>query len=117
MFITLRPPTREMQREADVTGFYHSPLWNRDYPKLQILTVRELLEDHKKPDVPSYALPAYPVASRVPVKVGVEQQTYLDFDGQPIERRPEDRPDSTTGTAKPRRPRQVRPAVRRKVAG
>lgn len=84
MFITLRESTREMRHEASVAGYYRSDLWNREYPKLQILTIRELLEEGKKPDVPSYALPAYPVASRIPVKVGVEQQTFLDTDGQPI---------------------------------
>lgn len=25
------------------TGFYHSPGWNKDFPKLQILTVEDLL--------------------------------------------------------------------------
>jgi site-specific DNA-methyltransferase (adenine-specific) len=29
--------------EAATAGFYHSPGWNQDYPRLQILTVAELL--------------------------------------------------------------------------
>ena len=43
VFITLEKPSRDMQTEAVGKGFYHSPGWNKDYPKLQILTVEELL--------------------------------------------------------------------------
>jgi len=43
VFITLEPPTREMTTEAVSAGFYHSPGWNRDYPRLQIRTIEELL--------------------------------------------------------------------------
>lgn len=32
-----------MKEEAAGKGFYHSPGWNKDYPKLQILTVEEIL--------------------------------------------------------------------------
>jgi len=43
IFITLEPPTGPMQTEAVSAGFYHSPGWNKDYPKIQILTIEELL--------------------------------------------------------------------------
>ncbi len=43
IFITLEKATREMEREAVAAGYYHSPLTKRDYPKLQILTIEELL--------------------------------------------------------------------------
>jgi len=43
IFITLEQPSRDMITEAATTGFYHSPGWNKDYPKLQILTIEELL--------------------------------------------------------------------------
>ena len=43
VFITLEPPTGPMQTEAVSAGFYHSPGWNKDYPKIQILTIEELL--------------------------------------------------------------------------
>ncbi|NIV32504.1 MAG: hypothetical protein GWN58_24610 [Anaerolineae bacterium] len=33
-----------MRTEAASAGFYHSPGWNRNYPRLQVLTVAELLE-------------------------------------------------------------------------
>ena len=43
VFLTLEPPTRPMLEEAVGEGFYHSPGWNRDYPRIQILTVEDLL--------------------------------------------------------------------------
>ena len=44
IFITLDEPTEPMLKEARAAGFYHSPGWKRDYPKLQILTIQELLQ-------------------------------------------------------------------------
>jgi len=49
VFITLEEPTRPMREEAAVAGFYESP-WGK-HPRLQILTVRELL-DGKSIDYP-----------------------------------------------------------------
>ena len=43
IFITLEPATREMEKEAVEAGFYHSALVKRDFPRLQILTIEELL--------------------------------------------------------------------------
>jgi len=43
VFITLEPPTREMEIEAVSAGFYPSPGWGRDYPRIQIRTIEELL--------------------------------------------------------------------------
>lgn len=43
VFLTLETPSREMVSEAASAGFYHSDLWQKDYPRVQILTVEELL--------------------------------------------------------------------------
>jgi site-specific DNA-methyltransferase (adenine-specific) len=43
VFITLEPETKDMETEAATAGFYHSPGWNKDYPKIQILTIGALL--------------------------------------------------------------------------
>jgi len=43
VFITLKKPTRGMIKEAVQSGFYHSNFWNKDFPKIQILTIDELL--------------------------------------------------------------------------
>ncbi len=41
--ITLEPPTGPMELEAVSAGYYHSPGWKRDYPKIQIRTIEQLL--------------------------------------------------------------------------
>ena len=43
LFITLEEPTKDMLTEAASAGFYHSDVWQRDYPRVQIRTVGELL--------------------------------------------------------------------------
>lgn len=50
LFITLTEPTTPMRREAHGSGYYECH--NKKYPKLQILTIEELLNG-KKPDIPS----------------------------------------------------------------
>ncbi len=54
VLITLEPPTGPMKVEAVSAGSYHSPIWNRDYPKIQILTIEELLHG-KTADMPPLA--------------------------------------------------------------
>ena len=43
VLITMEEPTKPMRTEAADAGFYHSPGWNKDYPRLQILTIADLL--------------------------------------------------------------------------
>ena len=43
VFITPEPPTSHMTREAISAGFYHSLGWGQDFPRIQILTIDELL--------------------------------------------------------------------------
>ena len=44
VFVTLEPPTADMTTEAIKAGKYHSPGWNQDYRRVQILTIEELLQ-------------------------------------------------------------------------
>ena len=44
LFISLDEPTRDMRTEAASGGLYHSDIWQKDYPKIQIRTIAELLE-------------------------------------------------------------------------
>lgn len=44
VFITLDKPSKAMTTEAITAGFYRSPTWNRDYPKIQILSIENLLD-------------------------------------------------------------------------
>lgn len=43
VFLTLQKPSEPMKIEAESCGFYHSPTWHKDYPKMQILTIEQLL--------------------------------------------------------------------------
>jgi site-specific DNA-methyltransferase (adenine-specific) len=43
IFLTLEEPTREMVSEAASAGFYHSDLWQKDYPRIQLVSVEQLL--------------------------------------------------------------------------
>jgi site-specific DNA-methyltransferase (adenine-specific) len=45
VFITLEPPSADMETEAVSAGFYLSPGWNQKYRRIQILTIEELLRD------------------------------------------------------------------------
>lgn len=51
LFLTLEIPTRDMITEAASAGFYHSAIWDRDYPRIQILTIEDLLKG-TKPEIP-----------------------------------------------------------------
>jgi site-specific DNA-methyltransferase (adenine-specific) len=44
VFLTMEEPTKPMRAEAAEAGFYDSPGWNQKYPRLQILTIAELLQ-------------------------------------------------------------------------
>ena len=74
LFITLEEPTRDMRTEAVSAGFYHSDLWQTDYPKIQIRTVGELLEG-KGFEVPRNPQ-TYQASQRIPRSEG--EQPRLD---------------------------------------
>ena len=63
LFITLEEPTSAMRTEAVSAGFYHSDVWQRDYPKIQLRTIAELLEG-KTFDLPPHPS-MYQAAQRV----------------------------------------------------
>ena len=63
LFISLDDPTRDMRAEEAGGGFYHSELWQRDFPKIQIRTIADLLADRGF-DLPPRQ-PMYQPAERV----------------------------------------------------
>ena len=73
VFITLEEPSSEMKLEATTAGVYTSPIDGRDYPRIQILTIAELLEEGKKPTLPLLILSPYQQAERIPAKKAAEQ--------------------------------------------
>ena len=68
LFITLEEPTRDMRTEAVSSGFFQSHLWDRDFQKIQIRTIAELLREQDF-DLPPRQ-PAYQPAHRVRPTVG-----------------------------------------------
>ena len=62
LFISLEEPTGPMQNEAVAGGFYRSDLWQKDFPKIQLRTVAEMLAGK------GFDLPPQPVASYQPAQ-------------------------------------------------
>jgi site-specific DNA-methyltransferase (adenine-specific) len=44
VLITLEQPTKDMEKEALSAGYYTSELWQKDYPRVQILTIEQLFQ-------------------------------------------------------------------------
>lgn len=51
VLISMEDPTKPMKTEAATAGFYESKLWGKKYPKIQLLTVADLLTG-KRIDMP-----------------------------------------------------------------
>ena len=66
LFITLEEPTRDMRAEAANAGFYHSEIWQRDYPRTQIRTIGELLKDTDSTSLRTRPCTSQPSASAAP---------------------------------------------------
>ena len=64
LFITLEEPSKPMILEAAKAGEFYSELSKRSYPKVQIITIRELL-DGRKPEIPLLVLSPYQQAEKV----------------------------------------------------
>lgn len=47
VLISMEDPTKPMQTEAITAGFYESKTWGKKYPKIQLLTIAELLAGKK----------------------------------------------------------------------
>lgn len=71
VFITLEEPSKDMNTEAVSAGFYASPGWNQNFPKIQILTIAELLRGSVVKMPPAYG--TFKQAQKVQ-QSGAEQQ-------------------------------------------
>jgi len=58
LFVCLEEPTKPMRVEAAAAGFYRGGN-GKDYPRLQLLTVAELLEGRKRPEFPDLSMGSY----------------------------------------------------------
>ncbi len=52
ILITLEEPTAPMIREAKAAGTYYHDMMDRSYDKIQIVTVQDILESHKRLELP-----------------------------------------------------------------
>ena len=51
VFITMQEPTAQMTTEARMAGAYRHP-WGQEYDKIQIVTIREIIEDKRRLNLP-----------------------------------------------------------------
>ncbi|HMO82147.1 MAG TPA: DNA methyltransferase [Pyrinomonadaceae bacterium] len=51
IFLTLERPTKPMLKEAVEAGFYHAPAHQKPFPRIQIITVEDILAG-KQPELP-----------------------------------------------------------------
>jgi hypothetical protein len=63
-----------MRREATTAGLYR--VWERDYPKIQILSIRELLEDGRQAALPPLVGSTYQKAERVREQGGEQERLF-----------------------------------------
>jgi site-specific DNA-methyltransferase (adenine-specific) len=74
VLVTLEKPTKQMRTEAADAGRYTSKLWHdKDYPRIQILTVEGLLNDTERVDAPPQLNP-FAMAARETAR---ERQTEM----------------------------------------
>lgn len=52
VFITLQEPTAPMAKAARVAGTYNHVLMGRDYDKIQIVTIKDMVERGKRLEMP-----------------------------------------------------------------
>jgi len=78
VLITLNEPTREMVKEAASAGFYESEHFG-NFPKVQILTIRELLQEKKDINMPPRGADVT-IKKAVRVKREVAQKTIDDIE-------------------------------------
>jgi len=74
VLITLEKPSKQMRTEAADAGRFTSKLWHdKDYPRLQILTIEGLLNDSERVDTPPHLNP-FAMATRETIR---QRQTEL----------------------------------------
>jgi len=83
VFITLESPTREMRTEAASAGLYHSIGWGKEYPRIQILSIADLLQGSEVKMPPQHG--TFKSAQRVQKGELEAQQTSLGFYEESVE--------------------------------
>jgi DNA modification methylase len=69
IIVTLDEPTKPMRHEATIAGTYHSDVSGKDYPRIQILSVADLLERGLRPQLPPLVSAPLQRAGKVTARV------------------------------------------------
>jgi site-specific DNA-methyltransferase (adenine-specific) len=72
VFITLEQPTKDMEKEALSAGYYTSIPWNKDFPKIQILTIEQLFDGEQVQMPPAHG--TFKKAERVKKEEGSQSE-------------------------------------------
>jgi site-specific DNA-methyltransferase (adenine-specific) len=59
VMLTLEPPTKSMVKEANEGGRYTAKIYQKEYPKIQILTIDDLLTGKRQVNAPPQANPFF----------------------------------------------------------
>lgn len=79
VLISMEPPTSAMRQEAAAAGFYKSPGGTK-HPKIQLLTIREILEEGKRIDLPPAGWSENRTFKRAPKREKAQQDPQRQFD-------------------------------------
>jgi hypothetical protein len=74
VLITLEKPTRSMIEDAKAAGTYHLAIMGKSYDRIQIVTVKEIIEQDRRLDIPT-SLDVLKAARRA----AKERQMGLDY--------------------------------------
>jgi hypothetical protein len=72
VLITLESPTKDMITAASTAGFYQSQFWQKSYPRLQILTIEQILAGSKVQMPPETG--TFITAQKVKESKGIQEQ-------------------------------------------
>lgn len=76
LLITLEPATKALETEAVSAGFYESPGWGQTSPRLQILTVEQLLRGAQPQMPPAHG--TFKQAEKVMKQEGMQGELGLE---------------------------------------
>jgi site-specific DNA-methyltransferase (adenine-specific) len=84
VLVTLEDPSKPMRDEAAQAGSWHSDLYDKDYPRIQIITAKEIIEQAKLPHIPPLVAAQYRKAVQAKASTGAQQTELFDQGGEAI---------------------------------
>ncbi|MBI3335523.1 MAG: restriction endonuclease [Candidatus Portnoybacteria bacterium] len=72
VFVTLEEPTKPMREEAVKAGTFKVPFTVKEFSKVQIITIKELLFSRKRPELPLPPKPYHKEAQRVELNDSIQ---------------------------------------------